>query len=312
VALISFDNQPSIATDQVDDHNPALGSDPERRAPVTIDSGGPTSSVAALPAQTFGTGIAVSWSGSDDGSGIASYSIYVRVDNGAFTPWLVNTTQTQAIYTGQGGHTYGFYSVATDNVGNLQPTPAGPQASTSVSTTVGKALLSQPTVQGIMINDGSSQRSMVDWITVTFNTAVTLGPGAITLTQRGGGTPFSLVITNANHDGRTYTIHFAGSGITGGSLADGIYDLTVHGGLVRNARGMIMDGDQTLAFHRLFGDTNGDGTVDALDMAVLRGALGHTTGQPGYVWWLDYDQNGSIVGFDGQQLRQRLGVRFQY
>ena len=37
-----------------------------------------------------------------------------------------------ALFTGQPGHTYGFYSIATDNAGNVQPTPTAAQASTTV------------------------------------------------------------------------------------------------------------------------------------------------------------------------------------
>jgi hypothetical protein len=50
------------------------------------------------------------------------------VQRDAFTPFLTATTQTSATFTGQFGHTYGFYSVATDNVGNRQPTPTAAQA----------------------------------------------------------------------------------------------------------------------------------------------------------------------------------------
>ena len=39
--------------------------------------------------------------------------------------WQTDTTSTSATYTGQIGHTYGFYSVATSNVGTVQPTPTG-------------------------------------------------------------------------------------------------------------------------------------------------------------------------------------------
>ena len=37
-------------------------------------------------------------------------------------------------HTGQQGHTYAFYSVATDNVGNVQATPSAAQATTTVQT----------------------------------------------------------------------------------------------------------------------------------------------------------------------------------
>jgi hypothetical protein len=80
----------------------------------------------------------VSWSGTDapGGSGIASYNVYVSDNGGAFTPFVTSTTATSASFTGQVGHTYGFYSVAKDHVGNVQPTPTAAQATTTVSITV--------------------------------------------------------------------------------------------------------------------------------------------------------------------------------
>ncbi|MDB5307932.1 MAG: repeat-associated core domain protein [Gemmataceae bacterium] len=99
----------------------------------TIDADPPTSSVQPLPAQTSGPNFAISWSGSDGaGSGIASYTIYASVDGGAFAPWLTNTTQTSGTYAGAVGHTYGFYSVATDNVGLVQPAPIAAQTTTTI------------------------------------------------------------------------------------------------------------------------------------------------------------------------------------
>src|SRR5262249_11743954 len=38
------------------------------------------------------------------------------------------TTQTSASYSGSFGHQYGFFSVASDNLGNRQPTPSAAQA----------------------------------------------------------------------------------------------------------------------------------------------------------------------------------------
>lgn len=74
MANISFDNQPVIATNQVDPHNPAPGTAASKEAVVTIDSGAPASSVQALPAASQGS-FPVNWAGNDDaaGSGIASY-----------------------------------------------------------------------------------------------------------------------------------------------------------------------------------------------------------------------------------------------
>jgi hypothetical protein len=101
----------------------------------TIDAGASlTSSVAALPAVVNATSFGLSWSGTGDASGsaISSYSVYVSDNGGPFTAWLPDTTLTQATYIGQFGHTYGFYSVATDNTGNVQAAPTQAQTTTSV------------------------------------------------------------------------------------------------------------------------------------------------------------------------------------
>ena len=42
----------------------------------------------------------------------------------SFSFWTtVTPANPSATFTGQTGHTYGFYSVATDAAGNVQPTP---------------------------------------------------------------------------------------------------------------------------------------------------------------------------------------------
>jgi RHS repeat-associated protein len=97
----------------------------------TIDAGVPESQVNALPA-TSGTNFQVLWSGTDDanGSGIASYDIYVSTDGGAYVVWLEDTTETSAVFSGEGGHTYAFYSVARDGVGHEEAAPTSPDAQT--------------------------------------------------------------------------------------------------------------------------------------------------------------------------------------
>ncbi len=104
-------------------------------APVAAtqpDTTPPTSAIAALPATSAAT-FAVSWGGSDDLSGIAAFDVYVSVNGGAFTKWLAQTSLNGAVYSGQPGASYAFYSVATDKAGNVQPTPATAQAQTTVS-----------------------------------------------------------------------------------------------------------------------------------------------------------------------------------
>src|SRR5262249_840405 len=98
----------------------------------TVDAGDPSSSVAALPAITGTASFTVNWGGSDDtsGSGIGLFDVFVSDNGGAFTPFLTGTPLPSATFTGQFGPTYGFYSVATDNVGHREGTPTAAQAST--------------------------------------------------------------------------------------------------------------------------------------------------------------------------------------
>ena len=143
----------------------------------TIDSGAPTSSVTALAATESFTGFLVSWSGQDDasGSGIASYDIYVSDNGGAFTPWLSNATFTSSTYPGQAGHSYGFYSVAADNVGNIQGTPPAAQTTTTVASDAAAAFATL--TNGALVVDGTAGSD-----TITLQTD---GSGNLTATLNG-------------------------------------------------------------------------------------------------------------------------------
>jgi RHS repeat-associated protein len=100
----------------------------------TIDAGAPTSSVSSLPAVTVTPSFPVAWSGADDpnGPGVGGYDVYVSENGGPFTLWLTDTPLTTAIYDGQYGNTYSFYSLAIDNAGNQQSDPTTAEATTSV------------------------------------------------------------------------------------------------------------------------------------------------------------------------------------
>jgi RHS repeat-associated protein/uncharacterized repeat protein (TIGR01451 family) len=137
VALISFDNLPAIATDLVDPHDPASGHDPAKQCLNTIDAGAPTSAVAPLPAQTAQFEFAVFWTGQDDpgGSGVATFDVYVSDNNGPSALWQNAVTNQSALFTGQFGHSYAFYSAARDQVANQESPPATPDATTMVIAT---------------------------------------------------------------------------------------------------------------------------------------------------------------------------------
>jgi RHS repeat-associated protein len=135
IALITFDRGLSIATNQVDPLNPMLGTDPNKEALVTIDAAGPASRVLTLPSRVPTGGFVVRWSGDDDsalGSGIESFDVYVSTDGGDFLPWLTGTTASEAVFTGELGRTYSFYSIARDHVGFVEAAPSTPDVVTAV------------------------------------------------------------------------------------------------------------------------------------------------------------------------------------
>lgn len=100
----------------------------------TVDSALPISSVAVLPANVTNSNFMVSWSGTDVGSGLASYDIYVSTNRTSWTRWLENSVATSALFPGQDNRTYHFYSVAVDNVGNFEASPVVADAMTTTPT----------------------------------------------------------------------------------------------------------------------------------------------------------------------------------
>lgn len=134
VAEIVFDFGETIATNQVDPHDPLQGTDPAKEALVTIDAGAPTSSVMPLP-EAFATAeFVVQWAGEDDagGSGVASYDIYVSENDGPFELAIAESTATSHEFVGVSGSTYAFISVARDHVGHVEPMPTAADAQTLV------------------------------------------------------------------------------------------------------------------------------------------------------------------------------------
>jgi hypothetical protein len=108
-------------------------------------------------------------------------------------------------------------------------------------------------------------------------------------------------------------------GLPGGSLTDGEYTLEVLDNLV-SAGGVPLDGDDDglpggnynfgndQGFFRLFGDINGDRTVNGLDLGYFRDAFGSQIGEANFLGYLDFDADGVINGFDFSQFRIRFGT----
>jgi len=97
----------------------------------------PESHVNPLPVYSTKINFTVSWTGTDDSSGVDRYDIFVAEGTGALTylPWLENYDKTSAVFEGRDGVKYSFYSVATDRGRNREADPLEADASITVDAT---------------------------------------------------------------------------------------------------------------------------------------------------------------------------------
>jgi hypothetical protein len=176
-----------------------------------LDTSSVTSAINPMPASTTSTALSISWTGSDpSGSGIASYNIYVSIDGGSFSLWLSATTLTSSTYTALAGHSYSFASLATNNVGISQATPAMPQtiAVTFLTPTI--------TVTPAASNIAAAQSLVVTIAVASPVSGASVPTGTVTLAS---GTYTSAAATLSG-GGATITI-------PAGALANGADTLTV-------------------------------------------------------------------------------------
>ncbi|QLE55646.1 pre-peptidase C-terminal domain-containing protein [Nostoc sp. TCL26-01] len=237
----------------------------------TVDISDPTSTVTALPSTTNNANFTVSWSGTDNGSGIASYDIYASVNGGAFTLWQDNITTTSAQYSGAVGNTYAFYSIAQDNVGNLQPVPLIAQATTQViagaTTTV--SISDVTVIEGLNTNAvftvtlsaASSQPITVQYTTVNGSAIANsdFTPLTNTLTFAANQTSQTITIAllndNLNEPNETFTINL--SNPTNATLGDGQAIATISDTLTATTTTVLPNNVENLT---LLGTDNINGT----------------------------------------------------
>ncbi|MEN5036762.1 calcium-binding protein [Pseudomonas sp. TWI929] len=136
-ATIVFDTNEPIDT-------PPIFNTIDAQLPTSqMDAAATTGSPALRTVQS--TEFEVSWQGDDAGSGLAGFTVFVSDNGGAYTPWLENTTLTSATYTGLAGHSYAFYTVASDHTGNTEAAPAQADLIVQVTSTANAAPSGAPT-----------------------------------------------------------------------------------------------------------------------------------------------------------------------
>jgi Ca2+-binding RTX toxin-like protein len=201
------------------------------------------------------------------------------------------TYELNHVYAAPGNYTVTV--VVTDNAGN-----AGTDS----------FLLTQSQfVNGLIVNGGAVQRSRLTQVEVTFfapvDAATLAAPGAVTFTRTAGGpgtvvdTSSGLIVTPSagTVSGITFTFaNVVNAGVQNASLADGRWQLAIPS---LSYQSPLND----LNLHRLFGDIDGDGDVDAQDFGAFRAAFG--SGNLAF----DFDGDGDVDAADFGQFRARFG-----
>ena len=96
-----------------------------------IDKEPPISTFNSLPLEQEHLAFKIDWSGTDSESGVAWYQIYNSENGGDYELWT-QTPDNSAIFIGKNENFYSFYSVAIDNVGNVETSPMSSIASTYI------------------------------------------------------------------------------------------------------------------------------------------------------------------------------------
>ncbi|MDR3619281.1 MAG: S8 family serine peptidase [Paludisphaera borealis] len=159
-----------------------------------------------------------------------------------------------------------------------------------------------------VIDIGAAQRSAVRSLTLKFQGQVTTLPtSAFGLKRTEDGQTFPVVVGAPVYSGgmTTVVLTFGGANLNGSSLPDGRYVLTVAGSQILDNLGNPVDAANngvagsagTISFFRFFGDSNGDGVVDATDYLAFRAAYNSHTVTAANSYF-DYDGDGMFSALD--------------
>lgn len=179
----------------------------------------------------------------------------------------------------------------------------------SAPATVTIDVLAPPKVKSVVVNDGSAQRSNVRSVTVTFDALVTLDTGAIYLVRGDGTYPTVTPQTTQANGETTVVLTFRGAGTLAGLLTDGNWSLVVRAARVHrlDLPSVVMAAGVTEKFHSLYGDSDGNRTVDASDRSAFQSAVGQTDAAS--LATFDSDGDGDVDAADQVQFDKRFGRR---
>jgi len=179
-----------------------------------------------------------------------------------------------------------------------------------------RSISSPITISNLQINDGSLQRSLVTSLQITFDSPVSFaGSSAAAFSLVNQMTSNAATLSAAvDPSGTAVTLTFTGGSVDlGGSLSDGRYTLTIIGsqftgnGFDANGDGITGDnyvlvGTPANSLFRLFGDSDGNGSINSTDFATFRTFFGIGPS------FFDFNNDGQTNSDDFAEFRKRFGL----
>jgi hypothetical protein len=177
-----------------------------------VDRDAPVSKVDPLPGKFFVPRFVVRWSGTDVGAGVQMFDVFVSDNGGGFFPWLTRTAETQATFEGKNNHSYRFYSIAHDLVGNTEPVKSVGDTTTTIRIDTAPPVTSAEFLQSPKANGWNN--SDVTILLASVDDADGSGVKEMSVTLSGAETGTYLVARDrksvtVTSEGTTFVTYFA-------------------------------------------------------------------------------------------------------
>ncbi len=247
-----------------------------------LDYAAPVTQVNSVDVDESNGSMTIHFSGADvANAGLKEFQVWVSVDGTAAVPVVgspINAgTSTGGVHSGsvvyQGMrdgqlHSYRFYSVGVDHRNNVEEIPAAPL---DAETTKTFATLAALQATSIDVQSGQTQRSFITHLDVLFNDVAGVADlaansrlrverFAVNASPADAGTGAIVNGVSAVSNGNSIRLNFGAGGLGGVKAAgDGFYRVL----LDMDGDGQFDDGH--FEFFRLFGDTDGNGSVETSD-----------------------------------------------
>jgi methionine-rich copper-binding protein CopC len=168
-------------------------------------------------------------------------------------------------------------------------------------------------VTEVSVGDGTTNRSTVDRLTLSFNGIADPQQDALQIVQRESGETVDLDWTIDNSAGHSVlTMTFSGTLTeSGGSLEDGNYVLNVDGSQLGGelpGSDFVFGDQESDGFYRYFADADGNRIVNVFELLDFRKTYGSTMDDVDFDERFDNNGDGSINIFDLLKLRKNYGT----